>query len=577
VAYLFCANPSFFWLDSSELVAASWSLGVAHPPGHPLAVLIGRLFCYLPFGTIAFRVTLASAFLAALSSGLVAALTQEWLKDLHKGEQGWPPRPWLSSLAAMVAGLTAGLSYTVFFQAVRAEVYALNVALIAACALLVLRWRARRDARFILSAAFIAGLGLCNHHLLLLLAALPALVFVIIVAKKRQLLGKRGWVILLSFVLLGLAPFAHLPLRAQNHPQVNWGAPTTVERFAWVVSARAFQQSVERAGKESLTHRAGGAVFAVFTGLTFFGGLLALAGFYFALRRRESRAPGALLGGVVLFNLVGPLLVGFDPFNPDAHGYLAVAVALLAPGIGVSIYVLAQVLAKQRPAFALVALIALALPAHQLWQSWGQVNLRRHFAAEETGRALLHRPPRSVIFTAYYQSIFQAWALQTSAGLRPDITVVHLTFLLQPGYVESMSQRHPELAGLLYRAKKARRLVLADLAQLATERPVYLEPDEMVPPNVRRRLQPAGLLLRFGPPAATDTRRHWERLTSWQNALEGHHDNETRRAALWAHYRLAAWSCGSGHHSLGWRHLAQAMALAPHARALEALARRCGP
>lgn len=29
VAYVFAAGPTFYWLDSSELVAASWGLGVS--------------------------------------------------------------------------------------------------------------------------------------------------------------------------------------------------------------------------------------------------------------------------------------------------------------------------------------------------------------------------------------------------------------------------------------------------------------------------------------------------------------------------------------------------------------------
>ena len=33
--------PDVYWLDSSELAAAAWQLGVAHPPGHGLAALLG--------------------------------------------------------------------------------------------------------------------------------------------------------------------------------------------------------------------------------------------------------------------------------------------------------------------------------------------------------------------------------------------------------------------------------------------------------------------------------------------------------------------------------------------------------
>lgn len=572
VVYLLCANPSFYWLDSSELVAASWSLGVAHPPGHALAALAGRLFCYLPFGTIAFRVALASAFFAALGSGLVASLTRRWVEQFAAGS------PRLASWAATVAGLTAGFSYAVAFQAVRAEVYALNATLIVASAFALWIWREKNDRRALLAAGLLAGLGLCNHHLLLLLAALPALLYLIFFAAKRSpSLSRRAWALLLLFTLFGLAPLAYLPLRARQQPRVNWGAPTTFERFTWVVSARAFQQSVDRAAKESVGHRAGGAIFAVLGGLSPVGGLLALAGLYLAARRRQSRGLAALLAGIGLFNLAGPLLVGFDPFNPDAHGYLAVAVMVFSPAIGFFVFVVARALQERANQLALLALAALLLPAYQLWHNGPRVDLRRHFAAETTGRALLDRPARAVLFTSYYQSLFQSWALQEAASLRPDITVVHHTFLQQPGYVENMALRHPDLAPLLRRAKAARRLVRADLEALAQKRPVLIEPDEMVPRDLWPALRPAGLLLRLGGGTASDTKAHWRRIDDWQRVLATAGDNETKRALIWAHYRLAAWACGSGRAALGRAHLARIRRLAPKARDVESLARHCGP
>ncbi len=57
--YMVLAGPTFYWLDSSEFSAAAWGLGIAHPPGHPLPSLLGRLLCLLPLGTIYFRVVLA--------------------------------------------------------------------------------------------------------------------------------------------------------------------------------------------------------------------------------------------------------------------------------------------------------------------------------------------------------------------------------------------------------------------------------------------------------------------------------------------------------------------------------------
>ena len=48
VLYLATLSGHSYWLDSGEFVAAALTLGVAHPPGHPLAALMGNLFSWLP-------------------------------------------------------------------------------------------------------------------------------------------------------------------------------------------------------------------------------------------------------------------------------------------------------------------------------------------------------------------------------------------------------------------------------------------------------------------------------------------------------------------------------------------------
>lgn len=60
--------------DGAELSAAAYVLGVAHPPGYPLYLLVGHLFCCLPVGEVAFRVALLSAVSAAVGVALAAQL-----------------------------------------------------------------------------------------------------------------------------------------------------------------------------------------------------------------------------------------------------------------------------------------------------------------------------------------------------------------------------------------------------------------------------------------------------------------------------------------------------------------------
>jgi hypothetical protein len=38
--------------DSGELSAAAYTLGIAHPPGYPLLMILGRVFLLLSFGNV---------------------------------------------------------------------------------------------------------------------------------------------------------------------------------------------------------------------------------------------------------------------------------------------------------------------------------------------------------------------------------------------------------------------------------------------------------------------------------------------------------------------------------------------
>ena len=55
--------------DSGELVTAVYLLGIPHPTGYPLYVLLGKLWTLvLPLGSIAWRMSLFSAAAAAATS-----------------------------------------------------------------------------------------------------------------------------------------------------------------------------------------------------------------------------------------------------------------------------------------------------------------------------------------------------------------------------------------------------------------------------------------------------------------------------------------------------------------------------
>jgi hypothetical protein len=569
LVYLWTAGPTFYWLDSSELVAAAWGLGVAHPPGHPLASLFARLCCLLPVGTISFRVTLACALQSAAAAALLTLLTRRLLAQLALlGERQ-------RSACAALAGLSLGFSFAVWFQAVRAEVYALNILLLVAVAHELLAWEQETDRRRLIAAALLYGLALCNHHFLALLL-LPALLLFVLL--RRPAPGaRRATALVVAAGLLGLCTLAYLPLRSRRLPEVDWGAPRTVERFYWTVSARAFQQAVGRASRQSFEQRAGGAGFALLGGLGPAAAVIAAGGLYLLWRRRETRRAALLLTAGIAGNLVSPVLVGYDPFNPDMQGYLAVSGALLAPGLAVLIAAAGALLARWRgplPSALLLALGAL-LPLHQAWSSWRTCDLRGHWAAEETGRAQLAAPPGALLVTSFFETIFDAWALRVTADLRPDLSLLHRHFLGQPGYLEDLLRRDPSLQEAAQAWAAGPRDEALD--RVAAARALLVEPDLDLPHALDGKLGPAGLLLRWrGPHSSVAQAEHLERVAAWRAAVGPVDDNESRRSVTWAHFVLGQSACREGLLALGRAHLGWARELAPKDERLTEAIQRCG-
>ncbi len=69
VFYSTMAPTVSFW-DCGEYIASSYTLGIPHPPGNPLYVLLGRVFTMIFSWTdqVAFRVNLMSIFAGALTA-----------------------------------------------------------------------------------------------------------------------------------------------------------------------------------------------------------------------------------------------------------------------------------------------------------------------------------------------------------------------------------------------------------------------------------------------------------------------------------------------------------------------------
>jgi hypothetical protein len=488
--YLFAAAPAPYLLDSAELAAASFGLGIAHPPGEPLALLWGKLFTLLPLGSVAFRVSLSQAVAGAVAVGLVhrGALALVAALD-DRGDLGPLGRQLLAALAALGFGLAPG----VVFCANRPEVYALATAL-GAGALLAAAAAGLDDARPALLAGLLVGLGLANHPLIAGLGAVAALVGALPLLRSagglprgRLVLGAAG------ATTTGLLVLVYLPARAlalytPGAPvdTLMWGDGRSAEGLWWIVSARTF------VGKNLLVQGNADPAALPFVLLEELGPLavLGLVGAGLALRAPASRpwaiALATLAGGAML----AALGAGLDPLNPDIRGYLGLGLAALAVFAAAGLAPLLGFLRRSRLATGL-ATAALALTVGYGLAGAPAVSLRATDAPDAVvNESQAAVAPRGVVATSHFETAFLTSYQRLVEGRRPDADWVHLGFVRGPGYAARLVVARPHLAPLL-EAHGAGKLDAPAIR--AVGRTVLIEADQHLPPTLRPALYPAGL------------------------------------------------------------------------------------
>src|SRR5215216_6061567 len=77
--YTWTLAPTVTLVDSGELITTVQTLGVAHPPGFPLYVLLARIASLFPMGSAAARVNFASALFAAFAASMLTLVVAEML------------------------------------------------------------------------------------------------------------------------------------------------------------------------------------------------------------------------------------------------------------------------------------------------------------------------------------------------------------------------------------------------------------------------------------------------------------------------------------------------------------------
>ena len=398
--YAWGASRTIYVGDSGELVAAVHTLGIPHPSGYPLYVLLGKLWTVLvPVGSIAFRMSLFSAFCAA------AAVACFYLVGR---------RLRLAAVPALFSSLLLAFSPSFWSQANIQRVYSLNALLLVMSLYLALAWYRSRQPRALIAAFFVAALGACNHTYMGVFAI--ALGVFALITEPGLLRKPRTLIASGAAFLLGLSPYLYLPLRSRTNPRLDWGNPETIRGTLDVILRR---DAWERAWLESpadLLTAAGDLLLRIGTELFWLGAVLAVVGIMWA---RAKKWPLLLLLLAVLGNYLAMALHGSrsDLFIWYRYYIPTFVIFALLAGLGLE-------LVHERISSKLAA-AALLLPLTMLVVGYPQFDRSDYRIADDFSRTLLSTLPPGAHLSATDDNIlFVLIYLQLVEGVRPDIDLI---------------------------------------------------------------------------------------------------------------------------------------------------------
>ncbi len=420
-AYLLTLQRTIGRADTFEFQVTAPVLGVAHPTGYPLYIILGKIFSLLPLGKMATRVNSVSLLAATATVVLLFFVFRRVLK--------------VDRYIAVLGALAFGFSPVFWSQAVVAEIYALhNVFVIAIMGLLL--WLVGRPSadtenndqtddkddeiapRIMLLFGLI-GLSLTNHLTTVLL--LPGVALAIYLAKPK--LSRRQWLAAAGLLIGGLLLYIYIPLR---WPALHDGQSMPFGEFiGWITGSRfsgALQLGAMFKGERwAIVYR------LLLDQYLWIGIVLGIIGLI-TLILRNPRA--AAVTGLIF---VAQGFYGLNYLVPDISVFLIPMYLIQAIWIGYGVSTILQWVGagiKKPPPywFQLAILTAFALiPLSEVWQIAPTFDWSDEETLEAWGRYVLALPlAEDSAVLADSEKIAPLEYLHRIEGLRPDVPMVVL-------------------------------------------------------------------------------------------------------------------------------------------------------
>ncbi len=445
--YLLTTFPTVQTEDAGELITSAAALDIAHPPGYPIYVLLGKFFTFIiPFGSVAWRVNLMSGFFAAAAVTCLYIFLKKALKN---------------DTVALAGSLFFAFTDLLWSQSNRAEVYSLNIFFVSLIVVLLYYWHITDKNKWLLYAALAYGLSLANHHEMFLMA-IPIIAFVLIRNIKVIINPK---VILPSILLfaLGLSVYAYIPIRTYIAPYdnpafIDHSGIYTWDKFINFVNRKIYGGTVpvnpnqisKDEEAEKLPAWIVGIQDAVSTytqhliennqiGFVAFAKIISREYFYFPLffflpglyfLFAKDWRWGIFLSLLLLFSVSGLMAIISIDQNADSFSYFSAQPFLIFAVFVLGIFMcygfqwlIDAVKNKKMKVILTVAL--LFLPMYAINKNFSQNNESKNYVAYDFNKNLLESIPENglLITTGRDNMTFPLYYLRKVEGIRPDVNL----------------------------------------------------------------------------------------------------------------------------------------------------------
>lgn len=220
--YLRTLAPGLLTGDSAEFQVAAWQLGLAHPTGYPLYLMIGSLWQHL-LALVglspAYALNALSACFGAMTVALLYCCMVGWLQNSFGVQR----------LAALLTALLFAVNFTFWSQNLIAEVYTLHTLFVVLLLLVASQLSITPNAHdadplvplspdhpvranLVILLALLVGLSLTHHAMTLLL--LPSLALVLWQARQGWIEQPRTWGLAGLALIAPLLLYLYIPLRS---------------------------------------------------------------------------------------------------------------------------------------------------------------------------------------------------------------------------------------------------------------------------------------------------------------------------------------------------------------------------